>query len=96
MQGSRNQGYKKHSQVRDFSLRMSKINEEKLLNNSVHEFGGTNKRQPSVGGVDLSLHELSLHHGGHHNHSKSLMKAGADDLNMVDKKKEILEKKRYE
>ena len=96
MQGSRNQGYKKHSQVRDYSLRMSKINEEKLLNNSVHEFGGSNKRQPSVVGVDLSLNELSLHHGGHHNHSKSLMKAGADDLNMVDKKREILEKKRYE
>ena len=40
------------------------------------------------------MHELSVHHGGHHNHSKSLMKA--EDHGMVDKKKEILEKKRYE
>jgi len=48
------------------------------------------------GGIDLSLHELSLHHGNHHNHSKSLMKSPADDLTLVDKKKEILEKKRYD
>ena len=77
---------------------MSRINEEKLLNNSVHDFskpGGKGQKQ-SVGGIDLSLHELSLHHGGHHNHSKSLMKSPADDMNLVDKKKEILEKKRYE
>jgi hypothetical protein len=69
---------------------MSRINEEKLLNNSVHEFSGKHKQ--SVGGIDLSLHELSVHHGGHH--TKSLMKG--DELNKVDKKKEILEKKRYE
>jgi hypothetical protein len=76
---------------------MSRINEEKLLNNSVHDFSGNGKGQKqSVGGNDLSLHELSLHHGGHHNHSKSLMKSPADELNLVDKKKEILEKKRYE
>ena len=87
------QGYKKHGHVRDYSLRMSRINEEKLLNNSVHDFSG-NKKQP--GGIDLSMHELSLHHGGHHNHSKSLMKSPVDDLTMVDKKKEILDKKRYE
>ena len=74
---------------------MSRINEEKLLNNSVHDFSGKGQKQ-SVGGIDLSLHELSLHHGGHHNHSKSLMKSPADDLNLVDKKKEILDKKRYE
>ena len=103
--------YKKH-QVRDYSLRMSRINDEKLLNNSVHEF--THKKQPGsgsggAGGIDLSLHELSISHGqgggsgGHHSHSKSLMKspvsAALDDLSLslpVDKKKEILEKKRYE
>lgn len=44
----------------------------------------------------MSLHELSLHHGGNHNHSKSLMKSNNDELNLIDKKKEILEKKRYE
>ena len=71
--------------MRDYSLRMSRINEEKLLNNSVHDFSGKGQKQ-SVGGIDLSLHELSLHHG-HHNHSKSLMKSPADDLNLVDKKK---------
>lgn len=94
-QQNRNKGYKQSNQVRDYSLRMSRINEEKLLNNSVHDFSGKGQKQ-SVGGIDLSLHELSLHHGGHHNHSKSLMKSPADDLALVDKKKEILEKKRYE
>jgi hypothetical protein len=74
---------------------MSRINEEKLLNNSVHEFSGKGQKQ-SVGGIDLSQHELSLHHGGIHNHSKSLMKTPVDELNLVDKKKEILDKKRYE
>ena len=48
----------------------------------------------------MSLHELSMqHHGGHvnhHNHSKSLMKGTAEDMALVDKKKEILDKKRYE
>ena len=52
-------GYKKHSQARDYGLRMGRINEEKL-NNSVHDFS-TGKKQPSGGGVDHSLHELSLH-----------------------------------
>ena len=37
-----------------------------------------------------------MHHGGNHNHSKSLMKSNNDELNLIDKKKEILEKKRYE
>ena len=45
------------------------------------------------------MHELSMHnsgaHHGHHNHSKSLMK-GSDELGLIDKKKEILDKKRYE
>jgi hypothetical protein len=41
----------------------------------------------------MSLHELSIHQ--QHNHSKSLMKnLNSDDI--VDKKKEILDKKRYE
>jgi hypothetical protein len=43
------------------------------------------------------MHELSLHQKPHHNHSKSLMKnLNPDELAMVDKKKEILDKKRYE
>lgn len=89
----RNAGYKKHSQVRgEYNLRMSRINEEKL-NNSVHDFSGSSKKQNNL---DMSLHELSLHHGGNHNHSKSLMKSNNDELNLIDKKKEILEKKRYE
>ena len=73
---------------------MSRINEEKLVTNSVHDFSG--KQKQSVGGIDLSLHELSLHHGGHHNHSKSLMKGSDGELLGIDKKKEILDKKRYE
>lgn len=73
---------------------MSRINEDKLLNNSVHEFGGASGKK----GIDLSLHELSVHHGGYKDgqHSKSLMKGPADGLDQFDKKKEILEKKRYE
>lgn len=73
---------------------MGRINEEKL-NNSVHDFS-TGKKQPSAGGIDHNLHELSLHQGANHHHSKSLMKNIPDDLNLVDKKKEILDKKRYE
>ena len=46
------------------------------------------------------MHELSMQHPGahhgHHNHSKSLMKGPTDDLALIDKKKEILDKKRYE
>ena len=105
-QGARG-GYKKHH-VRDYSLRMSRITDDKMLNNSVHEF--TNKKQPGPGGADLSLHDLSVNHGqggagptgAHHSHSKSLMKspvsAALEDLslNLPDKKKEILDKKRYE
>lgn len=71
---------------------MSKINEEKL-NNSVHDFSGSGKKQNNL---EMGLHELSLHHGGNHNHSKSLMKSNVDELNLIDKKKEILDKKRYE
>ena len=51
-------GYKKHSQQRDFNMRMNRINEEKL-NNSVHEFN-LHKKQNS-NGQELSLHELSFH-----------------------------------
>jgi hypothetical protein len=41
-------------------------------------------------------HEISIHNGAHHhNHSKSLMK-GSDELGLNEKKKEILDKKRYE
>jgi len=84
---------------------MSRINEDKMLNNSVHEFGSKGKAG------DLSLHDISISgtSGGHinpggqpatHNHSKSLMKSPANleelSLNLPDKKKEILEKKRYE
>ena len=96
---------KKHHGVRDYSLRMSRITDDKILNNSVHEFAG--KKQPGGSGTDLSLHDLSMNHGqggagnqGHHSHSKSLMKSpvALEDLsmNLPDKKKEILDKKRYE
>ena len=46
-------------------------------------------------GSDLGLNELSVGHGGNHNHSKSLMKSPIDDLIILDKKKEILDKKVY-
>ena len=66
------------------------------MNNSVHEFN-IHKKNTSTGGIQLAMHELSLHHGPHHANSKSLMKnLDVDALNMVDKKKEILDKKRYE
>lgn len=39
--------YKKHTQQRDFSMRMNKMNDEKL-NNSVHEFN-LHKKQNSTG-----------------------------------------------
>ena len=71
---------------------MNKVNDEKL-NNSVHEFN-IHKKQPSTGGAELSLHELNLHHNA--GHSKSLMKNINDDFTLNDKKKEILDKKRYE
>jgi hypothetical protein len=73
---------------------MGRINQEKL-NNSVHDFS-TGKKQPSIGGIDPTLNELSLHQVPNHHHSKSLMKNIPDDVNLVDKKKEILDKKRYE
>jgi len=44
----------------------------------------------------MANHEISIHNGPHHhNHSKSLMK-GQEELGLIDKKKEILDKKRYE
>ena len=45
--GARNPNFKKHGHGRDgISLRMSRINDgEKLLNNSVHDFSGSNKKQ---------------------------------------------------
>jgi len=87
----RNANYKK--QVRDYSLRMSRINEDKLAD------------LKNKSGIDM--HELSVNHGvGNHQHSKSLMKANPlgsplDEFNqsqhnIIDKKKEILERKRYE
>ena len=48
-------GNQKKHHVRDYSLRMSRITDDKILNNSVHEFA--NKKQPGVSGADLSLHE---------------------------------------
>ena len=90
-------GAYKSKHVRDYSLRMSRVDNDKL-----------GMKSSNTGAIDLSLHELSVqhgHHGGSHNHSKSLMKAsspvGFDDLNnsqhnIMDKKKEILDKKRYE
>lgn len=76
---------------------MSRVNDDKL-----------GMKSSNTGAIDLSLHELSVQHGhagGTHNHSKSLMKANSpgafDELNhsqhnIMDKKKEILDKKRYE
>lgn len=81
-------GYKKNSQPKDFNLKI-KPNDDKL-NNSVHEFA-IHKKQGSAGN-DINLHELSLHHS---DHSKSLMK-GLDDKDLNQKKKEIMDKKRYD
>jgi hypothetical protein len=69
---------------------MKQINEEKL-NNSVHEFT-IHKKHGAAGNQDINLHDLSLHHS---DHSKSLMK-GIDEVELNQKKKEILDKKRYE
>jgi len=44
---------------------------------------------------EMSMQHPSVHHG-HHLHSKSLMKSLADEVTLVDKKKEILDKKRYD
>jgi hypothetical protein len=38
---------------------MGRISGDEKLNNSVHEFN-VHKKQPSTGGVDLGLHELSV------------------------------------
>jgi hypothetical protein len=90
-------GAYKSKHARDYSLRISRVNEDKL-----------GMKSSNTGAIDISLHELSVQHGHHgatHNHSKSLMKAsspgGFDELNhsqhnIMDKKKEILDKKRYE
>ena len=89
------QNYKKHGNARDYSLRMSRVADDKLLSNSVnsvHDFSGATKRSDGMPNHDMSMHG-SPH--GHHNHSKSLMK-GSDELGLIDKKKEILDKKRYE
>lgn len=86
--GRKGIGVKKHSQARDYGLRMSKANDEKLLNHSVHDFGSSKK----PGSIDLSLQELSVGNG--HHHSKSLMKSPMEELMVLDKKG--LEKKRYD
>jgi hypothetical protein len=72
---------KQYKNVRDYGVRMSGITDEQRK-----------------AGVETSLHEMS-----HHKHSKSLMGQSAlDDFsnsqqaNILDKKKELLEKKRYE
>lgn len=89
-------GAYKTKHVRDYSLRMSRVNDDKL-----------GMKSSNTGAIDLSFHDLSVQHGNHggHNHSKSLMKAtGPNDLdsfnhsqhNIMDKKKELLDKKRYE
>ena len=55
-------GNNKKHHARDYSLRMSRITDDKMLNNSVHEFA--NKKQTGgVNGNDLSLHDLSINHG---------------------------------
>lgn len=71
-------------------MRVKAMSNEKL-NNSVHEFQ-VHKKHGANGTNDINLHDLSLHHS---DHSKSLMK-GLDDKDLNLKKKEILEKKRYD
>ena len=83
-------GRNKYKHVRDYSLRMSRHPDDQRKT-----------------GVDNSLHDISVNHG--HQHSKSLMKASTNlgnspldeysnsqQANILDKKKELLEKKRYE
>ena len=96
--GGQVSNYKKHGNARDYSLRMSRVADDKLLSNSVnsvHDFSGVSKKQGDMGMHELSMQHPGAHHG-HHNHSKSLMKGPTDDLALIDKKKEILDKKRYE
>ena len=77
--------------MRDYSLRMSRITDEQRK-----------------AGVENSLHDMSVNQHGHQ-HSKSLMKASTNmgnspldeyansqQANILDKKKELLEKKRYD
>jgi len=81
-------GIKKHSQQRDYSLRVKSINETDKLNNSVHEFSIHRKNISQ--GNELNLQDINAH-------SKSLMKnLNLEDINFNDKKKEILDKKRYD
>lgn len=71
---------------------MQQQHDEKV-NNSVHEFTIHKKHGGGGGGGnDLNLHNLSVHHT---DHSKSLMK-GIDETDLNQKKKEILDKKRYD
>ena len=60
MNNARNSNYKK--QVRDYSLRMSRINEDKMA-------------ELKKNGIDMSMHELSVNNPHGSSHSKSLMKA---------------------
>lgn len=71
-------------------MRIKQINDEKL-NNSVHEFAIHKKHHGNTSN-DLNLHEISL---AHSDHSKSLIK-GIDDKEINQKKKELLDKKRYD
>ena len=82
----------KKTHGRDFSLR-NKAGEDKLINHSVHEFGLSQQKKNIGGALDISLNDLSVHHGNHL-HSKSLMKSPADDNHLLDKKS--MERKRYD
>ena len=64
--------------------------------NSAHDFSGMGKKQGGIGIHELSIQNTGVANHGHQNHSKSLMKQPTDDMGLVDKKKEILDKKRYE
>jgi len=56
--GGQVSNYKKHGNARDYSLRMSRVADDKLLSNSVnsvHDFSGVSKKQG-----DMAMHELSM------------------------------------
>ena len=82
---------KKHANARDYSHHMPKVGDDKLMSNSVnsvHDFNGTSKKEGDM------QHLGAIH--DHNKHSKSLMKGTSEDLAFIDKRKEILDKKRNE
>jgi len=71
--------------ARNYQLRKSRLVEDQLKSNSVTSINELKEKQ----------HELSIQNsGGYHDHSKSLMKGSTEDFNLIDKRKEILQRKR--